>query len=245
MLSTLKHLERMTTAILKKRKSAKTNGSRVESAYMALKAAILENVYPPGQYAAENDVAVQLGMSRTPVHEAAIRLQEEGLVDVLPRRGILVRAISPRDIREIYELTIALESMAAEVMASRSSSPEVKRILARMENETRVMELALRKNDLKKWATADNRFHEILTGSCGNDRLSRMAATVRDQTHRTRLLTLNLRPLPVNSALEHRAIIKAIRKGDPAVAARNAGNHRRRASEIMIPLLEKVSAPVS
>lgn len=107
---------------------------------MALKAAILENVYPPGQYAAENDVAVQLGMSRTPVHEAAIRLQEEGLVDVLPRRGILVRAISPRDIREIYELTIALESMAAEVMASRSSSPEVKRILARMENETRVME---------------------------------------------------------------------------------------------------------
>lgn len=88
-------------AILKKRKSAKTNGSRVESAYMALKAAIRENVYPPGQYAAENDVAVQLGMSRTPVHEAAIRLQEEGLVDVLPRRGILVRAISPRDIREI------------------------------------------------------------------------------------------------------------------------------------------------
>ena len=72
-----------------------------------------------------------------------------------------------------------------------------------------------------------------------------MAATVRDQTHRTRLLTLNLCPLPVSSALEHRAIIKAIRKSDPAAAAKSAGNHRRRASEIMIPLLEKVSAPVS
>jgi len=232
-------------AVLRKRKSTRPvrSGSRVENAYAALKSAIRENIYPPGHFAAENEVANQLGMSRTPVHEAAIRLQEEGLVEVLPRRGILVRAISHRDIRETYELTIALESMAAEVLAARPSSPAVSRIIARLEGETKAMESALRKNDLNRWAAADERFHEILTGECGNGRLSRMASTIRDQTHRARLLTLRLRPLPVKSAEEHRTIIEAIRKGDPAAAAKMAGAHRRRASEIMIPLLEKFSTP--
>jgi DNA-binding GntR family transcriptional regulator len=235
----------MPATILKKRKHAHPapSGSRVENAYAALKSAIRENVYPPGHFAAETEVAAQLGMSRTPVHEAAIRLQEEGLIEVLPRRGILVRAISHRDIRETYELTIALESMAAEVLAARPASPALNRIIAQLEAETRTMESALRKNDLNKWAAADDRFHEILTGECGNGRLSRMASTIRDQTHRARLLTLRLRPLPVKSAPEHRAIIAAIRKGDPAAAAKMAGAHRRRAGEIMIPLIEKFSTP--
>ncbi len=237
----------MPTTILKMRRGerAAEPGSRVENAYAALKSAILDNIYPPGHFAAENDVAAQLGMSRTPVHEAAIRLQEEGLVEVLPRRGILVRAISPRDIREIYELTIALESMAAEVLAARSLSPAVKKTLARLEAETKTMEIALKKNDLDRWAAADDRFHGLLTGECGNRRLSRMASTIRDQTHRARLLTLRLRPRPVKSAPEHRAIIEAIRSGDPGAAAKSAGAHRRRASEVMIPLIEKFSAPNS
>jgi DNA-binding GntR family transcriptional regulator len=237
----------MPAAILKMRRSERATeaGSRVGNAYAALKSAILDNIFPPGHFAAENDVAAQLGMSRTPVHEAAIRLQEEGLVEVLPRRGILVRAISSRDIREIYELTIALESMAAEVLAARSLSPAVKKTLARLETETKTMEIALKKNDLDKWAAADDRFHELLTGECGNGRLSRTASTIRDQTHRARLLTLRLRPIPVKSAPEHRAIIEAIREGNPSAASRSAGAHRRRASEVMIPLLEKFSTPDS
>ena len=64
--------------------------SLVEEAYQALKTAIRDNVFPPGHQAAEPEIARQLGMSRTPVHEAIIRLQEEGLVQVLPRRGILI-----------------------------------------------------------------------------------------------------------------------------------------------------------
>lgn len=229
-------------ATLKKRVEIASfqKSSLVDNAYAALKSAIRDNVFPPGYRSAENDVAAQLGMSRTPVHEAMIRLQEEGLVEVLPRRGILVRAISADDIREIYQLTIALESMAAEVLASRPSSPNLKRILLQLEAETKSMESALKKNDLDKWARADDRFHEILTGKCGNGRLSRMASTVRDQTHRTRLLTLRLRPIPIKSAPEHRAIIEAIRKGNPSAAARNAGAHRRRASAEMLPLLAKL-----
>ena len=72
----------MSTALeLRTRPTATTEGpSLVEAAYRALKAAIRDNVYPPGHHAAEPEIALQLGMSRTPVHEAIIRLQEDGLV---------------------------------------------------------------------------------------------------------------------------------------------------------------------
>ena len=87
--------------------------SLVDEAYQALKTAIRDNVFPPGHQAAEPEIARQLGMSRTPVHEAIIRLQEEGLVQVLPRRGILICPISADDMREIYDVLIAVEGMAA------------------------------------------------------------------------------------------------------------------------------------
>ena len=69
--------------------------SLVDGAYEALKEAIRNNVFAPGYQGSEQEIASQLGMSRTPVHEAIIRLQEEGLVRVLPRRGVVVCAISP------------------------------------------------------------------------------------------------------------------------------------------------------
>src|SRR6476661_4705029 len=84
--------------------------SLVDDAYRALKNAIRENVFPPGYQGSEQEIASKLGMSRTPVHEAIIRLQEEGLVRVITRRGILVCPISPEDMREIYDIIIALES---------------------------------------------------------------------------------------------------------------------------------------
>ena len=234
----------MTALILKSRPAANTapKASLVENAYVALKTAILSNTFPPGYQAAENDVAAQLGMSRTPVHEAVIRLQAEGLVEVQPRKGILVCAISSRDIREIYELTIALEGMAAEVLALQTPSAAKDHVLGRLEAETRSMETALKTGDLDRWAAADDQFHRLLTGECGNSRLARIAGTIRDQTHRTRLLTLRLRPKPSNAATEHRAIIEAIRSGHAHAASENAAEHRRRASQIMIPLLEKLNS---
>ena len=97
--------------------------SLVDEAYQALKTAIRNNVFPPGHQAAEPEIARQLGMSRTPVHEAIIRLQEEGLVQVLPRRGVLICPISADDIREIYDVLIAVEGMAAALLATLPEEP--------------------------------------------------------------------------------------------------------------------------
>src|SRR5690606_34581189 len=95
--------------------SAGDEGSagRVIAAYNAIKEAIRSNVFPPGYQAAENEIARQLGMSRTPVHEAMARLQEDGLVRILPKKGIIICALSPADIEDIYEIIIALEGAAA------------------------------------------------------------------------------------------------------------------------------------
>ena len=99
------------------------------------------------------------------------------------------------------------------------------------------MEQALERGKLPDWAAADERFHQLLTERCGNRRLARIAATVRDQSHRARLFTLHLRPLPTASAAEHRRITDAIRAGDAAEAEIAARAHRVRARDALLPLL--------
>ena len=116
--------------------------SLVDEAYQALKTAIRDNVFPPGHQAAEPEIARQLGMSRTPVHEAIIRLQEEGLVQVLPRRGILICPISADDMREIYDVLIAVEGMAAALLAGLPETLAASAADA-LEQETAAMEQAL------------------------------------------------------------------------------------------------------
>ena len=103
--------------------SAKENtlievGSLVDEAYHGIRRRILDNQWAPGFQAMEQEVALQLGMSRTPVREALIRLGKEGLVEVIPRRGMRVLPVSPNDMREIYEILTALECMAAELLAA-------------------------------------------------------------------------------------------------------------------------------
>jgi DNA-binding GntR family transcriptional regulator len=208
----------------------------VDDAYRALKAAIWDNVFPPGYQGSEQEIANQLAMSRTPVHEAIIRLQEEGLVRVLAKRGVVVTSIAPEDMREIYDVIIALEAMAAELLASMKPS-ERSRIADDLDRETALMEEALAQGDMVAWANADDRFHRLLVERCGNSRIRRMTQTVADQSHRTRMLTLKLRPQPTNSVAEHRRIAGTIREGNAVEAHDCARRHRMRARDELIPLL--------
>jgi DNA-binding GntR family transcriptional regulator len=212
--------------------------SLVDGAYAALKNAIRDNVFPPGHRATEADVARQLGMSRTPVHEAIIRLQAEGLVQVLSRRGILICSISADDINEIYEVLIAVEGMAAALLAK---LPETARINAVkvLDEETSNMEKSLKQGNLLDWATADERFHTLLTELCGNQRLARISATVRDQSNRARLYTLHLRQTPTDSAAEHHRITNAILKGETDKAENFARGHRLKARDSLVPLIRQ------
>lgn len=213
--------------------------SLVDEAYAALKTAIRNNEFAPGYQGSEQEIAVRLGMSRTPVHEAIIRLQEDGLVRVLSKRGVLVCPIAPEDMREIYEVIIAVESMAAEVLAA-LPAVERARAVAELEAATDRMERALQRNALRDWADADDDFHRLLVAGCGNRRLSRIAQTITDQAHRARILTLQLRAKPVGSIAAHRAIIAAVRDGKGAEAHKQARAHRIAARKELLPLIEKI-----
>jgi DNA-binding GntR family transcriptional regulator len=213
--------------------------SLVEDAYRALKDAIRNNVFPPGYQGSEQEIALRLGMSRTPVHEAIIRLQEDGLVRVLSKRGVTVCPLAPEDIREIYEVIIAIEAMAAELLAA---LPDEERhlVATELEEATSDMEQALRDDDLLTWASADDLFHRILVERCGNSRIRRIAQTVTDQAHRARMLTLRLRSRPTGSVAAHRDIIAAIRKGKAAEAHQQARQHRIGARDELVPLIVSV-----
>lgn len=213
--------------------------SLVDGAYEALKGAIRDNTFAPGYQGSEQEIASQLGMSRTPVHEAIIRLQEEGLVRVLPRRGVVVCAISPDDMREIYDVIIAIETACAELLADRPGE-EREPIVAELTGLNTQMQSALAADDLLGWAKADGRFHQLLVERSGNGRLARMFHTIMDQSHRARMMTLRLRPKPVASVREHRAIVEAIRKGDPQAARERARRHRVAARDQLLPLLAQL-----
>src|ERR1700733_2039906 len=101
------------------------------------------------------------------------------------------------------------------------------------------MDKALRKNDLKQWALADEQFHRVLTQAGGNMRFVEIVNTYFNQSHRLRMMTLSLRPKRTNSNRDHEAVVKAIEKGDVEAALRIHREHRIRSAEMMIALLNK------
>lgn len=212
--------------------------SLVDDAYEAMKAGIHDGSFAPGEHASEQEIATRLGMSRTPVHEAIIRLQEDGLVRVLTRRGVLIRALAPDDMREIYDVLVAIEGRAAELIAALPKA-ERDEIADRLEADTDEMAAALAAGDDRvAWGVADARFHAGLIAGCGNGRIARIMQTINDQSHRARMITLRLRKGLGASVEEHRAIIAAVRSGDAEAAHDAARTHRLNAVKELLPALE-------
>ena len=213
-----------------------TAPSLVDAAHEQIRRRILDNVWPPGHRALEQEVALALGMSRTPVREALVRLQAEGLVEVVPRHGMRVLPVSPNDMREIYEILTALECMAAEILARRRPS---KAELKPLVDATDAMDRALGADDLDAWAKADELFHAQLLDLAGNRQLQATVMNHWDRAHRARMFTLRLRPKPVNSTREHRQLVERLRAGDPEGAARVNRAHRERAGAELLVIFER------
>ena len=207
-----------------------------DAAYARVKALILDNALPPGTQRLEAELAIELGMSRTPVREAMLRLAADGLVTVTPRHGMRVLPLSLADMRDIYDVLESLEPKAAELLARRSLPAAALRPL---HAACDAMEDALIRDDRRHWAAADEAFHRGLLDLCGNRRLAAMVMQVWEQSHRARMLTLNLRPLPAASTAEHRAITQAIAAGDGDRARELFRLHRRRGGAELVTIIER------
>ncbi|WP_206513359.1 GntR family transcriptional regulator [Pelagibacterium montanilacus] len=210
--------------------------SSTAAAYAAIKRKILDNEYAPGMQVTEKVLADTHGISRTPVREALVRLSQEGLAEIVPRHGMRVLPVSLQDMKEIYEVLVSLEPMATELLAlSRPSRAEVALLVEACDE----MESALERDDLETWAKADEKFHFALVQQCGNRRLAGMVMGVWEQSHRARMFTLRLRPKPVDSTREHRAVVEAILEGDAALARELYRQHRSKAAKAMISIIER------
>lgn len=202
-----------------------TKANSTELAYRELRRRIIESELTPGSHFLEQELGLMLGFSRTPIREAAIRLQGEGLVQIVPRHGIRIVPTSISDIRNIYEVLISLESTAAGLAASRDDVDLAPLVLA-----CDSMSEALERGDMLTWAAEDEVFHETLVALSGNTRLARVVMNCRDQVHRVRRFTqmVKAHPQPRESIQEHRAIIETIRSRDAAKASDLYRAHRER-----------------
>ena len=197
---------------------------------------IFSGELPPGSDHLETELAERLGMSRTPVREAALTLRAQGLVELRPRRGLRIAPVRAQDMRDIYDILTELESLAAARAAEAAYSRED---LATLAAAIKDMDKALAQDDLQAWAQADDRFHRELVRLGGNARLSMIVSVMRDQVRRARATTLFIRPKPVQSNNDHRAVYQAIASRNPKTAHDIHHAHRTHARDMLVALLEK------
>lgn len=210
--------------------------SNAQRAVQELRAMIFSGELAAGSDHLETELADRLGMSRTPVREAALLLESQGLLEMRPRKGVRILPVSESDMREIYDVLTELESLAAERAAEAGYSA---RELAVLATAIRDMDKAIETGNLEAWAEADDRFHAELVRLGGNSRIGLIVAMMSDQVRRAKASTLFIRPLPVQSNQDHRAVYQAILAGEPETARRVHRAHRLQARDILTDLLRK------
>lgn len=204
-----------------------------ELVFESLREAIISGRLRPGERLMEIQLAEELGVSRTPVREAIRKLELEGLVLMIPRKGAYVSRFSMKDIADVFEIRRALEGLAARLAAERCTEEELddlERILVRS------AELAQREK-VDETVDLDTQFHEALMKAAHNERLSQMVANLREQIQRFRNSSLR-QPGRLHLALEeHRRIVEAIAERDSELAQNRAYEHIENAENSLMEVL--------
>ena len=204
-----------------------------EAAYEKLKRALTEGHLAPGARLSEPELAELLGVSRTPVREALMRLAQEGLVELLPGRGARVRALTPEEVREVYEVRGALEAEAARLAATRHAPADLA-ALAAAQAELE----ALPPGAQSAQTAADARFHAALVAAAKNRELERLFHQLDAKLALARRFSADENQSPKTLA-EHRAILKALKARDPEAAARAARAHVERFKALLASRLAR------
>lgn len=201
-----------------------------DRAYAFVKERILDGAYPGGDLLSEGEVAEALGVSRTPVREAFLLLEAEGLMRLYPKRGALVVPVSPDEVRDVMETRLLVERHTADRLARRGADgaaviEDLRALIARQEQ-------LLDEGDLTGFVTADRAFHHTIVAAAGNAILTRISDSLRDRQRRMVAATVARDPeLPRRFVEEHRGILDAIAGGEADDAARLVEEHLERSRE--------------
>jgi DNA-binding GntR family transcriptional regulator len=190
-------------------------------AYEQLKHHIFTLHFKPGEYLNEAHLSKVLKLGRTPIHQALSRLALEGMVQVIPRKGIIVKGVSLNDVMEIIEVRLVNEMCCARLAATRREQrdiDEMKRVLAEARNENAVL-------DVERQMMLDRDFHLALSSAAKNQVLADILTTLHD--HSLRFWFISLREREHHAAVQdqHQAILDAIIAQDPGAASKAIQNH--------------------
>ena len=189
-------------------------GSLARRAYEALKQDILTCELAPGAQIFEGELAARYGTSKTPVREALNLLGQEGLVEVLPRRGYLVAPVTLRDVQEVFQLRLLLETAAAELAAEHITEEGLRQLRALVAVRYTYRDRA----SYSRFLRANRAFHIAVAEASGNQRLAAFVGKLLEDMERILHLGLDLRDSAEEMAAEHAELVDALLRGDGALA---------------------------
>ncbi len=196
-----------------------------DKVYDRVRAALLSGELAPGQKLSLNSLSEQLGVSRSPVHQALTRLATEGLVDVRSRRGYFVTPITAKEVTEGYDIRLALELMAAEHTVGTVDPADLKELRTAFEAAQETMSPE-RPWDLRAYIHANQRFHRLHLDLAGNEALSRIYGGLAVSLLMERVMAdLEFADLSDEIGQQHGAIVAAFAAADLAAAQAALRDH--------------------
>lgn len=194
-----------------------------EVIFNTIREAIIVGELKPGERLMEVQLAEKMGVSRTPVREAIRKLELEGLVSMIPRKGAHVADLSKKDIMDVLELRASLDGLATVLAAERITPEELKELKHVLSQFAAYME----KDNVQGLIKKDVEFHEIIYKSSRNEKLIQIANNLREQIHRFRVIYLKDYSRPKELVKEHSDIFNAIESRDLEKARLSSENHIR------------------
>jgi len=155
--------------------------------FNTLRQAILTGELKPGERLMEIHLANKLGVSRTPIREAIRKLELEGLVTMIPRRGAEVAQITEKSLQDVLEVRRSLDALCAELACERISDAEIQALC----QACKAFEEATVKGDIREVASADVALHDIIIKATGNRRLVQLVNNLAEQMYRYRFEYIN------------------------------------------------------
>lgn len=189
--------------------------------FNTLRKAILTGQLKPGERLMEVHLANRLGVSRTPIREAIRKLELEGLVIMIPRRGAEVARITEKSLKDVLEVRRALDALSVELACDRITQKDINRLL----EACGAFERAVREGDASVIASADVALHDIIVEATGNVRLQQLVNNLSEQMYRFRFVYIKEESQHDNLIAEHREIYESIVSRDKERAAAAARLH--------------------
>ncbi len=218
---------------MKKNSPEDSNSGQIskEKIYQSLRADIISHRLRPGQAIREDELADRLGVSRTPVREMLRRLEQEDLVRVVPNRGVFVSELTDKDIEEVLEIRLALETAAARSAATKLSPEQIKEL----KDIRKQLDTAVKLKDSVLSFEADTRLHGLILQAAGNKRAHRIINNLMGQIHRIRFISGH-KPGRIDTTVkEHKEIVQALLNGNPVAAEEAMMKHLNSTREILLP----------